>query len=203
MCRDVAIGPSEIQAAWPLTGVSIQGDIPSYPTRRVFIVVSDQGKFVVKACRASPNHSLDDARLSVLDFLAERNFTHAPALLRTRAGDRATRMGVDVVWMLEYLPRAVDDSDSPPETWRLMGEAAARLNSHSDFELPFAVPLSRVIDELARRAAGQRFEEEYLRLLVRASGVTRLASDALVHGEINYANARRRADGTVVFVDWD
>ncbi len=51
--------------------------------------------------------------------------------------------------------------------------------------------------------AGRAFEVQFLKLLGRAAGVTRLAGDALVHGEISYANARRRADGTIVLVDWD
>lgn len=35
--------PSEFEAVWPLTGVSIDGDLPSHPTRRVLKLRSDQG----------------------------------------------------------------------------------------------------------------------------------------------------------------
>ncbi len=155
---------------------------------------SDQGTFVAK---------VNPAQLSVLDYLSERHFPHAPALLRTSDGASAARIGDKVVSMLGYLPRTVDDSGSPADAWRLLGEAAARLNAHHDFTLPFAVQLDCAIDELARRVAGQPFEDQFLELLGRAAGVTSLAADALVHGEINPANARRRADGTVVLVDWD
>lgn len=109
-----------MELAWPLTGVSIGVDMPSHATRRVFPVFSDQGTFVAKMSHATTSHRADTAQLLVLDYLAQRKFPHAPALLLTRNGDRAARVGLGVVWMVEYLPRAVDDSDSSMETWSLL-----------------------------------------------------------------------------------
>ncbi len=54
-----------------------------------------------------------------------------------------------------------------------------------------------------RRIAGRRFEAWFLEFLARVAELERLPTDALVHGEINDANARRRADGSVVLLDWD
>ena len=61
-----------------MTGVSIGVDMPSYPTRRIFTVFSDQGTFVAKMSSATTSDRADTAQLLVLDYLAQRQFAHAP-----------------------------------------------------------------------------------------------------------------------------
>lgn len=197
------VHPSEFEAAWALTGVTIGDALPSHPTRRVFKVHSDQGVFVAKVDAAPRSDIAYADQLYVLDYLAGRNFGHAPALLRTSAGHRFSSIGNNTLYLLEYIPRAVDDGTQPTDMWRGLGEAAARLNAHGDYSAPFAIPIEGALDELARRAAGWPFEGRFRALLARLTQLTHLPPNALVHGEINCANARRRADGTVVLVDWD
>jgi pentatricopeptide repeat protein len=69
--------------------------------------------------------------------------------------------------------------------------------------MPFAIPILVALQQLAARARGLPFEDRFLELLARAGELERQPPDALVHGEINTANARRRDDGSVVLIDWD
>jgi len=196
-------GPRDLETAWPLTGVSVGEALPSFPTRGVFRVHADQGEFVAKVNRV-PRPDLADAdQMYVLEYLAERGFAHAPVLLRTRRGQRIARIHGNVVSVIEFLPKAVHEDVPTSDTWSRLGAAAARLNAFVDYPLPFAVALSATLAQLASRVKGLPFEARFLELLARAAELERLPPDALVHGEINEANARRKTDGTVVLIDWD
>jgi Ser/Thr protein kinase RdoA (MazF antagonist) len=192
-----------LEAAWPLTGVSLGEALPGYPTRGVFRVHCDQGDFVAKVDPAPRPDLADVDQLHVLEHLSARGFAHAPALLRTRSRQRTAPIGGSAVSLLEFIPLAVEEGVSIPETWRQLGDAAARLNAFADYPLPFAIQVATVFDQLAARVRSLPFEARFLEVLARAAEIEYLPSDALVHGEINHSNARRRANGTVALVDWD
>lgn len=116
--------PSLFERAWPLTGVSIGEALPSFPTRRVFSIGSDEGAFVAKVTPSGDPDEPQANTLFVLEYLAERGFRHAPALLRTSRGYRFELFGDASFSIVEYLPRTVDDGASPTETWRSLGEVA-------------------------------------------------------------------------------
>lgn len=197
------LGPRELETAWPLTGVSVGEALPSFPTRGVFRVHSDQGEFIAKV-KPAPRPDLADAdQMYVLEYLAERGFAHSPVLLRTRRGQPIARINGTVVSVIEFLPKAVNEDVPTSGTWSRLGEAAARLNAFVDYPLPFGVSLSATLAQLSSRVKGLPFEARFLELLARAAELERLPPDALVHGEINGANARKRTDGTVVLIDWD
>jgi hypothetical protein len=189
-----------LEAAWPLTGVSLGEALPGHPTRGVFRVFCDQGDFVAKVDPAPRPDLADVDQLHVLEHLSARGFAHAPALLRTRSRHRTARIRGSAVSLLEFIPLAMDEGFSTSDTWRQLGDAAARLNAFADYPRPFAIQVAAVFDQLAARVRGLPFEARFLEVLARAGEVVHLPSDALVHGEINQANARRRADGTVALV---
>jgi hypothetical protein len=91
---------------WPLTGVSVGASRSSYPTREVVAVFADQGEFAAKIDREppAPAPAETDRRLRVLDHLAQREFPHAPSLLRTRTGARSVQAGCRNVCLLERIP---------------------------------------------------------------------------------------------------
>lgn len=193
----------DLEVAWPLTGVSIGDVLPSYPTRLVFKVHADQGTFVAKVKPAPLSDLTDSGQCHVLNYLEDRHFAHAPVLLRSRTGKPSAYIDGSAVCMLEFIPKAVDDGESTAGTWWHLGCAAARLNAHNDYSRAFALPLQSALDDLVRRVAGRPFEARFLDLLARVAHLQELPADALVHGEIDEANTRRREDGTVVLVDWD
>lgn len=194
--------PHVLEAVWPLTGAVVGDRLLSGADRKVMKVHADQGLFVARVnSRARPDVG-DPDQLYVLDYLRQRRFAHVPNLLRTRTGERTARLRGDLVSVLEYVPAALDGGGRVG-AWEQLGQAAARLNRHRGYPIPFAIPVGSALDELARRAAGRRFEARLLELLARVAELERLPTDALVHGEINDANARRRADGSVVLLDWD
>jgi Ser/Thr protein kinase RdoA (MazF antagonist) len=197
------LDPGDLATIWPLTGVSIGETLPSYPTRRVFRVHADQGEFVAKVDRAPGPDVAGAEELHVLEYLTDRDFAHAPALLRTRSGHHTARIGDYRISVIEFIPRALHQNASTPGTWSVLGQAAARLNAFGDYPLPFAIPLRAALEQLAGRVMGLPFEDRFLELLARAGELEQEAPDALVHGEINNANTRWREDGSVVLVDWD
>ncbi len=109
-----------------------------------------------------------------------------------------------IITLLEYIPAPLITGD-PDRTagWRDLGAAAARLNTIKDYDVPFAVPVGGSAEELAAQAEGAPLEEGVRSLLGRVERHMDLDEVGLIHGEINEANARRRADGEVVLRDWD
>lgn len=191
-------------AKWPLTSVTIGPALASHPTRHVSILHSDQGDFVVKVDPAPrPDLPLGE-HVHVVDHLARCGFVSAPVVLRTRAGASAAMTDGGAACVTEYLPRPLVPPSGPrAPTWGDLGLVAAALNATVAYPIPFAVSVDAALHDLARRARGEVFEAPFLAALGRAGEVGRLPATALIHGEINEANARRRADGTIVLVDWD
>jgi hypothetical protein len=70
------ITAAELEASWPLTGVSVAGTMQAYRDRAVLRVHADQGTFAAKVA-ADPRPPWHND-LSVLDYLAGRRFPHAP-----------------------------------------------------------------------------------------------------------------------------
>lgn len=195
--------PCEVEATWPLTGVSIGDALPSHPTRRVFRVDSDQGPYVAKM---DPEPRLGRAgsdQIHVLDYLSGKGFAHSPALVRTRTGDPFAPIQGGTCCILEWIPRAVVDGTTKARTWGQLGEAAGRLNTYPEYPVPVRPPDSADAGRARTTGPGASLRIPIRELLERAGRLERLPSTALVHGEINDANSRRRTDGTVVLVDWD
>jgi hypothetical protein len=70
------ITAAELEASWPLTGVSVAGTMQAYRDRAVLTVHADQGTFAAKvAVNPRPPWHND---LYVLDYLAGLRFHHAP-----------------------------------------------------------------------------------------------------------------------------
>jgi hypothetical protein len=111
------------------------------------------------------------------------------------------RIHADVACVMEYVP---NKPQSTPLQWRDFGAAVAGLNAHGGYHRPFGISIGATIDELAERAAGRSFGSEMGALLDElAWRLSDLPADALVHGEVNCANAGVRTDGTTVLLDWD
>jgi hypothetical protein len=195
------ITAAELEAGWPLAGVSVAGTMQAYRDRAVLKVHADQGTFAAKVA-VDPRPPWHDD-LYVLDYLAGRRFSHAPRLLHTRDGHRVARSGDRVACVMDWVPRTAGQGYAPAGTWALLGEAAGRLNAHDDFPAPFAIAVPGALDELAAQVEGRPFEREYLTLLERVRHLGQLAPRALIHGEINPANARQADDGTIILVDWE
>lgn len=194
----------EVMATWPITGVVVVDEVSSYPTRRVFHLRCDQGDVAVKIDLQPRSASTIEQRLAVLDHVASRGFRHAPALLRTSTGSRASWSPSRTMTLLEYIPDPVRRGDAGRiADWADLGVAAARLNGLADYDVPFGVPVDRAAAEVAARAAGTPFDGDVRSLLGRVENVIDLDEQGLIHGQINEANAGRRANGEVALLDWD
>lgn len=198
------IEPEFVAMHWPLSGVAIGQSFHSYPTRRVFVVRSDQGTYVAKVAR-TPQLEADSFRApSVLEHLKQRGFEHAPALLRTRSDEQIVQNGDQTICMLEYIPEVIREVDGDEErTWRELGSVAGRLNAVPDCPYPFAIPTGAALSEISRWMQGRPFEGRFLALRGRLEELTLSGPTGLIHTEINLNHARRRADGIVVLLDWD
>ena len=193
----------EVMANWPVTGAVVVAEKISYPTRRVLHLRCDQGEFAAKI-DSKPGSVDIEQRLAVLDHAAARGFRHAPALLRTCAGTRASCTPSRTITLLEYIPTRVITGDGDALAgWRDLGVAAARLNGLADYTVPFAVQVHEVAINLAERAAGTPFDVGVRSLLGRIETLADVAEMGLIHGEINGANGGRRSNGEVALLDWD
>jgi hypothetical protein len=143
-----------------------------------------------------------ERRLAIIDYLAAHGYLHAPRLLRTRAGATVHQRGDTSITLLEFVPSLSEEPSDVVAMWGDLASAAAVLNALHDFDVEFAIPVRQAIAEVAEHASSAEFGSTLMGLVPRAASVTG-SPRGLIHGEINPSNARRRADGTVVLVDWD
>lgn len=209
----IDINAEVVSDNWPLSGVHVEGAVNKRgtETRRVFILASDQGKFAAKAFRSSPRIPRDDGPdhphvppFGQLPYLADRGYPNAPRVVPTKTGAATATIGDLIVGVFEYLPeRLQPHRRSRAETWRELGDAAARLNAHTDYPLPWGISIPRAIEEVSELAAKEEYRDALRGLLARLAVLDGAHPGGLVHGEINEGNAGRRADGSVVILDWD
>ncbi|MDQ1439372.1 MAG: Phosphotransferase enzyme family [Acidimicrobiaceae bacterium] len=192
-------------APWGLTGVVVGTARSTFPGRAVYPVQSDQGVFAAKVSRrtSQPNPGSEDS-IRLLEYLQARGLLHVPTPLRTLDGHASAASGGSDITVLEFVPRPLYAEATPPASaWSDLGAAAAALNDITGYPRRFAVPVDEALVHLRARSEQAAFERPFRDALARASQVTESSRAALIHGEINEANALRRHDGTVVLVDWD
>jgi hypothetical protein len=197
------LDPRFIMARWPLTGVSVDRLFPGYKDRYACSLQADQGAFLAKVDPGAPPEELHE-RLYVLEYLADRRFEHAPSLIRARDGGRLVHVGGQSIWLMEFIPEPFPEGGRLRElSWREVGQAMARLNAYRDYPVPFGVTVSGALAELERRIEGQPFQGQFRDLLSRLEALAGEQESGLVHGEINPVHLKRRADGSLAFLDWD
>lgn len=159
--------------------------------RRVWRVVTATDEVVVKEAAAPP------PGLDAMAQLAELGIPHVPALLRTTAGETCVVDEGRCLWAMDWVA-GVEPPDTPT-THRELGRIAARINAVEGIGRPRSQQIPDVIADLrSRTAPGPEYVD-----LVQGLAVLEGQPEALVHGEINRANARLRADGRIVVLDWD
>ena len=198
---------TQLARHWPLDRVALGPVLQRSPTRTTCAILADQGQFVVKIYDdaaalglGNPAPEEIDQHLSVLEYLAGRDFGHAPGLLRTRTGARYVRTGGMTIAILEQI--AGTTPPDTPATWAALGRIAAHLNGYRDYPYAYGVPIAGTIGELTQHAAQYPFRQPFLELVARLRVLENQPS-GLIHGEINLANAVLAADGRLVLVDWD
>ena len=66
-----------------------------------------------------------------------------------------------------------------------------------------AIPIAVALRHQVERAVGTTNEAAVRALVARLGPLADLPATGIVHGEANPTNARRRADGRIVLLDWD
>jgi len=186
---------------WPLDNVSFGASFQSYPTRRVVQIHSAQGDFVAKIDQQPPAYVAACQPYAVLDFLAARNFSHVPALLKTREDQPLFYGAGQSIALMTYIDGGPPDNQ--PATWHALGQIAAQVNAFTDCPIVYTIPTAAVIGELRAQAQSHPQKQQFLDFIDQLAPLLNAPTLGLVHGEINAANVRQRRDGTLVLLDWD
>lgn len=196
-----------IERHWGLGHVVPDATLHRYATRTVVAARSDQGRFIVKSYRddaalglVEPSVAEIDRRLGIFDYFDESGFGHAPSLRKTVEGERVVREGGLTIYILARIDGA--PPPSTPETWAELGRIAASLNARTDYPYDYGIPVAGAIAELTAQAASYPFAKEF-RSLVAMLDVLMDQPHALIHGELNPANAILAPAGRLSVLDWD
>ena len=192
--------PGTLETHWGLTGVKLAAEVASYRTRTCFEVVANEGTFFAKVDhRPLVTRPLGSAH--VLAHLTATGFRHAPNLVETRTGQPTLTCDGRTITLMEFVPQKFA---ATLEAWHELGRVVARLHRVADYEVAYAVPIGVGIDEVVAWASNHGHPPiELPSIAQRCRELEAAIPVGLVHGEINAANVRRRADGSLVLVDWD
>ena len=198
---------------WPLSGVQVEPlsgnckPLFQHSSRETLVVHSEQGHFVVKVFEdryalglVAPSIGQIEHQLSVFDYLAQRGYSHIPALLKTRTGQNFARVEGKTFYLMEQVRGTLPEASA--QTWRELGQAAAPLRACSDYPHPYPIAVTGVIDELRQHAQEYPFADTFLPL-VAGLAVLEGQPASLIHAEINIANAMRSEEGRMYLLDWD
>ena len=190
---------------WELTDVSVTPLRIGRFGRGVFTVASREGTFAAKVNDAPPDAHVATKELDVFTYLADRRYVHVPELVWTRQRAPLVHTGNRSVVLMEHVPGHFDpDAPLPPASWAELAQALAALNRFDDYpQLWGKAFIEQVPEELRAKVRDQPIEAEFLELLDRVVSLRETPRMSLVHAEVNPANSGRRADGTIVLLDWD
>ena len=121
-------------------------------------------------------------------------------MLPTRDGARFAEVEGSIIVVQERVEGRTPPN--APATWTELGRIARTLNADTTYAQPFAIDPAGAIAELATQARAYPFAKSFLDL-VAGLHVLIAQPQALIHGEINLANAIQCPDGRMVLVDWD
>lgn len=191
-----------LASEYGLTIQSILDHKGAFAIRPTLLVDCKEGRFAVKIFQESGHPSQARKPLEVFQFLQAHHYPHIPHLLETRSG-QSTAAGPGW-WMqvMEYIPITFQGS-ATPEDWHKLGAAAGRLNLFRDYPGEYAIPFEGAVQEILDLAQGRPFERPLLDLMDQLNILRTVPETGLIHGEINPANAARRANGEIVILDWD
>lgn len=187
-----------VSRQWGLTGIAEVDEHSTYRSRRVVRIATDQGRFAVKVDTA-PDAFLAGAE-QVHAAMARAVPRHVPALRADKAGALVQHLAGQRVTVMEDI-----DGDPPPstkQTWSELGSILARLHSSPLVEREFVIPVDQAITELQRHAKRYPFAQEFAAAVSRIDEIP-AAPAAVIHGEVNLANVRKRSCGDLVLLDWD
>ncbi len=191
-----------LKTAYDLSVDAVLQEFGWFEDRKVFLIESDRGMRVVKLHSSSAENTRSALTLQMMRRLIDLKTGAVPEIFPTKAGaDFVEEKGV-FLYLMEYIPTAPIEPCASEDWWKL-GEAAAKLNQIRTEPLSYAIPLDPAIQEIGEWARGQGFEKPVRDLLGQLNPLLEDREMGVIHGEINPANAGKRADGGVVLLDWD
>lgn len=170
--------------------------------RKVLLARSDRGLRVVKLHEMAEGQARFKQTLQMMAHLQARGYRQVPEVYQTRHGDLYVEAGGVLLYLLEYFPQS-PIQPCHPQDWQLLGAAAGQLNLIQDEPLEYAIPVDLAILEIQVWAQGQEYEQPIRDLLDLVKPLLADRQLGLIHGEINPANAGKRATGEVALLDWD
>jgi Ser/Thr protein kinase RdoA (MazF antagonist) len=195
----IPISEKFIETHWPLTGVSFGETLQAFGPRLVRVIMSNEGPFIVKV--SDQWHSAETAtrHTFIFDYLQDNNFSHAPAILKTKSGRNFQAINDQYALVLPYLPGEAPAKDR--ETYRRLGEILGHLHALTDYPYPYLFSVADVLPEFFELAKRLPFGEEYIQL-VKALPDFEDFPLSLIHGEM-IGNAIQTPDDRIIILDWD
>lgn len=192
-----------LEDRWPLANVKMEGLLQKFDNREVGWFSSAQGDFVYKLIPENFERAECERKTFIFDFLAEKNFPHAPRLLHTRDDERFALCGGFYIHVMEK----IDGAHAPPlpDHYKQLGEIMGRLNAIKDYPYPTCITVNAIRPDFPGLSMHlpERLRGGYLSLARNLPSLENLPQ-SLIHFEMNLsANSIMRPDGALVILDWD
>src|SRR5262249_50573255 len=122
-----------VEDIWPLKNVRLGESLGHSNDKRVYELISDKKRFVIKMTGQYSNEADFERSVMVFDFLGSNCFKYIPKLLKTRSSDLYARRRGAFAYLLDYIEGTTPEDNQ--ETWKQLGGVVGEL--HSFVNYPF------------------------------------------------------------------
>ncbi|MDP4090496.1 MAG: phosphotransferase [Bacillota bacterium] len=185
---------------WGFNKLEVNKIIKAGGLKTIYLLETDAGLFILTGL--GPSLAITDVLNYVLalDYLSEQPVCVAPRIRKCVDGSLFTRMGNNLVYIVEYI-QGRTLKQNPEDEYRL-GQAAARLHSFDGFKIESRLRVKDTIGRAYEKFNACPCQDKYYAIIKAIPDFDRL-KQGFIHTDIAPHNAIMNKDGEPILIDFD
>ncbi len=195
------ITAKDIQSHWDLGPIHEMVEMSRFDCRSVWRIHAKNGVCVLKSASDWESDQELVTQLCLLDHLASKKKSIAPALIQTRNGLGFVKVAGNRWFATEFVAGITPEPTA--KNYRKLGNVLAQLHGIKDFPMATEYTIENILTkEIPHIAAGLPFASEYL-ALARSLSISDSMPHSVIHTDPSLGNAILTQDGNIILIDWE
>lgn len=202
MCVEIKIKDFElyIEKSWGLSNVVISKILQENGERKVYLVESQEGTFVLKVF--NPELTLNEitSYIDVLVFLEKKDLGFLPKIMKLLDGSTFTKIQGRYIYLMEYI-EGVKLSENIFDEYAL-GVKLAKLHQVDGYSQNSGIDVQERVNNMISRFEKFKFKAEYDSIVKSLPDFSKL-KQSFIHTDICPKNALKSINGEMFIIDFD